>query len=115
VYNGNHDAAQGGVATKEIEMKGTEKQVQYAKAVLEGAKAWHTTKSPSAQQLDAIAFVEAIEAGDYATAEAKMDTAARWIELALEPGEVPAIKAGAVIDALKGAYYAAKANGLIAA
>jgi hypothetical protein len=44
-----------------------------------------------------------------------MDTAARWIELALEPGEVPAIKASAVIDALKGAYYAAKDNGLIAA
>ena len=115
MYNGNHDAAQGGVATKEIEMKGTKKQVAYAKAIIEGAKVWHTTKSPSAQQLDAIAFVEAIEAGDYATAEAKMDTAARWIELALEPGEVPAIKAGAVIDALKGAYYAAKANGLIAA
>ena len=95
-------------------MKGTEKQVTYAKAIIEGAKVWYTTKSPSAQQLDAIAFVEAIEAGDYATAEAKMDTAARWIELALEPGEVPAIKASAVIDALKGAYYAAKDNGLIA-
>ena len=95
-------------------MKGTEKQVAYAKAIIEGAKVWHTTKSPSPQQLDAIALVEAIEAGDYATAEAKMDTAARWIELALEPGEVPAIKASAVIDALNGAYSCAKDNGLIA-
>ena len=95
-------------------MIGTDSQIAYAKAILEGAKVWHATKSPSARQVDAIAFVEAIEAGDYATAEAKMDTAARWIELALQPGEVPAIKASAVIDALKGAYYAAKDAGLIA-
>lgn len=94
-------------------MIGTEKQVTFAKAILDGAKVWYTTKSPSRSQLDAIAVVEAIEAGDLATAEAKMDTAARWIELALEPGEVPAIKAGAVIDALKGAYYAAKEAGLV--
>lgn len=95
-------------------MIGTDSQIAYAKAIIEGAKVWHTTKSPSAPQIDAIAFVEAIEAGDYATAEAKMDAAARWIELALEPGEVPAIKASAVIDALKGAYYAAQDAGLIA-
>jgi len=95
-------------------MIGTDSQIAYAKAIIEGAKVWHTTNSHSVPQIDAIAFVEAIEAGDYATAEAKMDTAARWIELALEPGEVPAIKASAVIDALKGAYYAAKDAGLIA-
>ena len=95
-------------------MIGTASQIAYAKAIIEGAKVWHTTKSPSAPQIDAIAFVEAIEAGDYATAEAKMDTAARWIEPAFEPGEVPAIKASAVIDALKGAYCAAKDAGLIA-
>ena len=95
-------------------MIGTDSQIAYAKAIIEGAKVWHTAKFPSAPQINAIAFVEAIEAGDYATAEAKMDTAARWIELALEPGEVPAIKASAVIDALKGAYYAAKDAGLIA-
>jgi hypothetical protein len=95
-------------------MIGTEKQVSFAKAILEGAKVWHTTKAPSTAQLDAIAVVEAIESGDLATAEAKLGTAAGWIELAIEPGEVPAIKASAVIDALERSYYAAKDAGLIA-
>jgi len=96
-------------------MIGTQKQIAYAKELLEGAKVWHSTKSHSVSQLDAISFVEAIEAGDYTAAEAKAETAARWIELALdlETGDKPAIKAGAVIDALKGAYQCAKDAGLI--
>ena len=95
-------------------MIGTEKQVAFARDILEGAKVWHATKAPSAPQAAAIAVVDAIEAGDLAAAEAHLDTAASWIELALtEVDGAPAIKAGAVIDALKGAYYAAKEAGLV--
>lgn len=95
-------------------MIGTEKQVAYAKAILECAKVWYTTKAPSAPQAAAIAVIEAIEAGDLAAAEAHLDDAADWIELALtEVDGAPAIKAGAVIDALRRAYYCAKDNGLL--
>lgn len=93
-------------------MIGTEKQVQLAKAMIEAAKVWHSTKAPSASQLAAISVVEAIEAGDIAAADAKIDEAARWVELAIEPGDTPAIKAQAVIESLRAAYNAAKANGL---
>lgn len=94
-------------------MIGTEKQIDFAKTILAGAKAWHLGKGRSAAQIDAIAFVEAIEASDYATAERLSETAAGWIGAALVPGETPEISAEAVIEALKKSYYCAKDNGLV--
>lgn len=97
-------------------MIGTDKQIAYAQGILRGAKIWHRPDGPGrgASQMAAIAAIEALEAGRLEEAEEALQEAAPWVELAIvEVDGRPAVKAAAVIDALKGAYYAAKDRGLL--
>lgn len=102
-------------------MIGTDKQTAFALTVIAGAKAWYSSSDATGAPIDrdgsqmaAIEVVEAVERGDMEAAEAALEKAARWIELAIEVGPEPKVKAGAVIDALKGAYYCARDKGLVA-
>ena len=107
-------------------MKGTDKQIAFAKTCIDGAKAWYsqpytmpsgivTKLDREGRQLAAIEVIEAIERGDQAAAESAYENAAPWVgRCVVFDGDAPAIDAASVIDALKKAYYCAKDKGLVA-
>lgn len=104
-------------------MKGTDKQVAYAKAVLEGAKAWYAHDYErykdlyyAGRNLAAIKVIELVEEGRIEEAQHIIDSEnpADWLEsVVIFEGEKPVISASKVIDALKMRYYLAKDKGLI--
>lgn len=103
-------------------MVGTEKQIAYAKACIEGAKAWFSSRhektgrqiDSDGVQLAAIDVIEAVERGDYEAAEEIFQDAAGWVEFTIvERDGKPQIDAGRVIEHLKYAYYRAKERGLV--
>ena len=121
-------------------MKGTEKQVAYAKAIIDGARALNAhraqdarTRSYAEGRLAAIDLIRAIDEGRHDDAMKIMDTAdvPMWVTgsyvIAASDGkggwdrnrdieslDQAVVVASNVIDALKGDYYAAKQTGLIA-
>lgn len=121
-------------------MIGTEKQIAYAKAILEGARAFNLhrgqdarTRSYAEERLAAIDLIRAIDEGRHEDAMKIMDTAdvPMWVTgsyvIAASDGkggwdrnrdieslDQAVVVASAVIDALKGDFFAAKDAGLIA-
>lgn len=104
---------------------GSDKQIAFARACMRGAKAWYAqprTRVPggpeeplSQVQVNGVEVLERLDAGDIAGAQAILDGQnwPGWVALCIECGDPPRIKAGAVIDALKRAYYAARDSGLV--
>lgn len=121
-------------------MIGTEKQVAYAKAILEGARAFNRhraqdarTRSYAEGRLAAIDLIRAIDEGRHDDAMKIMDTAdvPMWVTgsyvIAASDGkggwnrnrdietiDQAVVVASNVIDALNGDFFAAKEAGLIA-
>jgi hypothetical protein len=87
-------------------MKGTEKQIAFAREVLRGAKAWYS-KVNVEDQVRAIEVLELVESGDFDKAEDVLQDAAPWVTFCIVEGTdgSPVVDAGKVIDALKKAYY----------
>lgn len=120
-------------------MIGTEKQIDYAKSIIEGARAFNAhraqdarTRSYAEGRLAAIDLIRAIDEGRHDDAMKIMDTAdvPMWVTgsyvIAASDGkggwgrnrdieslDQAVVVASNVIDALKGDYYAAKEAGLI--
>lgn len=120
-------------------MIGTEKQIAYAKAILEGARAFNLRRAQDARtrsyaegRLAAIDLIRAIDEGRHDDAMKIMDTAdvPMWVTgsyvIAASDGkggwnrsrdietiDQAVVVASNVIDALKGDFFAAKDAGLI--
>jgi hypothetical protein len=121
-------------------MIGTEKSIQYATAILEGARKYLTWLRDSDRMVDyatdriaAIDLILAVERGDHAEAMRLMEaydipgwvagsycvakrdpkSATGWSRDDLDSLDEAVVVASNVIDVLKGDYYAAKEKGLI--
>jgi hypothetical protein len=98
-------------------MKGTEKQIAFAKEILRGAKIWfESPKVHSDAQAKAVEVLELVESKEYEKAEILLEESAPWPTMYIVDGEdgSPVVDASKIINShLKNAYYCAKDNGLL--